>query len=186
MALLEPEAQLREWLHAGGVEEEADVERLIKARVPGASWVAAVLNSGLVDEPRFMEALARSLGIEFLDVHNDTPERNVLDALPSRLVFLHALLPISRKEGVLTIAHYSTRYLIGRVYDTSFAMSLKKVQNQILRFAVVLAIGIARKDIGESLRVHYHSTPLLPWFQPTKLSRSRVYAWSLSNFLSHF
>jgi general secretion pathway protein E/type IV pilus assembly protein PilB len=106
MPLQAPDIQLREWLHAGGLEAEEEVDRIVEAAGPGVSWITHVLNSGLVDEPRFIAAVAETLGMPYLDVQARNVERDVLEAIPSRLVFLHVLLPIRRENGVLTIATY--------------------------------------------------------------------------------
>jgi len=96
--------QLRKWLQAGGYENPEEIDRLARAIQPGRSWVGEVLASGLDNESAFFGEIARDLHWPHVDLDQVTFNREALGELPSRLVFLHVVLPISRENGQLTVA----------------------------------------------------------------------------------
>lgn len=96
--------QLRRWLEAGGCRDPEDLERLARAAQPGRSWVGEVLAHGLAKETAFFKEIARDMHWSFADLDTVAIDREALGALPSRLVFLHLMLPIGRTEGRLQVA----------------------------------------------------------------------------------
>src|SRR5436190_7173701 len=80
----------------------------------GGSWVSQVLDSGKVDEQRFLGAIGNFFRVPIVSVDAKKIERTTLSILPSRFVFQHHILPIETKENSVVLATYDLFNSIGR------------------------------------------------------------------------
>jgi type II secretory ATPase GspE/PulE/Tfp pilus assembly ATPase PilB-like protein len=80
----------------------------------GGSWVSQVLDSGKVDEQRFLGAIGNFFRVPIVSVDAKKIDRATLSILPSRFVFQHHILPIETKENSVVLATYDLFNSIGR------------------------------------------------------------------------
>jgi general secretion pathway protein E/type IV pilus assembly protein PilB len=80
----------------------------------GGSWVSQVLDSGKVDEQRFLGAIGKFFRVPIVSVDAKKIDRTTLSSLPSRFVFQHHILPIESKENSVVLATYDLFNSIGR------------------------------------------------------------------------
>src|SRR5437764_10371585 len=91
-------------------EEEAE----LATNLNGGSWVSQVLDSGKVEEQRFLSAIGNFFRVPIVSVDAKKIERTTLSILPSRFVFQHHILPIETKENSVVLATYDLFNSIGR------------------------------------------------------------------------
>src|SRR5437899_10639764 len=70
----------------------------------GGSWVSQVLDSGKVDEQRFLAAIGNFFRVPVTSIDANKIDRATLSVLPSRFVFQHHILPIEVKENSVVLA----------------------------------------------------------------------------------
>src|SRR5947199_5303600 len=87
-------------LIAGGVESPEEAAQLAQ-NLNGGSWVAQVLDSGKVDENRFLNAIGNFFRVPVIALDPKKIDRETLSILPSRFVFQHHILPIEAKENAI-------------------------------------------------------------------------------------
>src|SRR6267378_716026 len=80
----------------------------------GGSWVSQVLDSGKVDEQRFLAAIGNFFRVPVVSIEAKSIDRQTLSVLPSRLVFQHHILPITEKENAIVLATYDLFNSVGR------------------------------------------------------------------------
>src|SRR5437762_3001579 len=80
----------------------------------GGSWTAQVLDSGKVDEQRFLSVIGNFFRVPVISIDPKTIERETLSILPSRFVFQHHILPIEVKETSVVLATYDLFNSLGR------------------------------------------------------------------------
>jgi general secretion pathway protein E/type IV pilus assembly protein PilB len=80
----------------------------------GGSWVSQVLDSGKVDEQRFLGAIGNFFRVPIVSIDAKKIDRTTLSLLPSRFVFQHQILPIESKENSVVLATYDLFNSIGR------------------------------------------------------------------------
>ena len=80
----------------------------------GGSWVSQVLDSGKVDEQRFLGAIGNFFRVPVVSIDAKKIDRTTLSMLPSRFVFQHQILPIESKENSVVLATYDLFNSIGR------------------------------------------------------------------------
>src|SRR3954465_14793414 len=80
----------------------------------GGSWVSQVLDSGKVDEQRFLAAIGKFFRVPIVSIDAKKIDRTTLSILPSRFVFQHQILPIETKENSVVLATYDLFNSIGR------------------------------------------------------------------------
>src|SRR2546422_9447956 len=80
----------------------------------GGSWVSQVLDSGKVDEQRFLSAIGNFFRVPVTSIDAKKIDRATLSVLPSRFVFQHHILPIEVKENSVVLATYDLFNSIGR------------------------------------------------------------------------
>src|SRR6476659_1963971 len=100
-------------LLASGVPSRYEAVALA-ANLNGSSWTADVLNSGKVDETKFLHAIGEFFKVPVVSVDSKRIERATLGALPSRFVFQHHILPIEIKDSAVVLATYDLFNSIGR------------------------------------------------------------------------
>src|SRR5436853_2868226 len=80
----------------------------------GGSWVGQVLDSGKVDEQRFLGAIGNFFRVPVVSMEAKKIDRETLSILPSRFVFQHHILPIEAKVNSVVLATYDLFNSIGR------------------------------------------------------------------------
>jgi general secretion pathway protein E len=104
---------LVELLLASGVPSRDEALELSK-NLNGGSWTTQVLDSGKVDEQRFLEAIGNFFRVPVISIDAKKIERSTLSLLPSRFVFQHHILPIETREKTVVLATYDLFNSIGR------------------------------------------------------------------------
>src|SRR4030095_4282401 len=123
----------------------------------GGSWVSQVLDSGKVDEQRFLAGIGNFFRVPVTSIDAKTIDRGTLSALPSRFVFQHHILPIEVKENALVLATYDLFNSIGR--QLASQLSKKPVEwvlgprAQALR-AIKTLYGVGAETFYEILKTN--------------------------------
>src|SRR4029453_9491072 len=81
-----------------GVSSSQEAARLA-VNLNGGSWVGQVLDSGKVDEKRFLGAVGNFFRLQVFSFPPKKIDRATLSIFPSRFVFQHHILPIEVKEN---------------------------------------------------------------------------------------
>src|SRR6478735_4830985 len=100
-------------LLASGVPSRDEAVEL-SSNLNGGSWTTQVLDSGKVDEQRFLEAIGNFFQVPVMSIDAKTIERPTLSLLPSRFVFQHHILPIEQRDKTVVLATYDLFNSIGR------------------------------------------------------------------------
>jgi general secretion pathway protein E len=108
-----PSQSLINLLLESGVPSTEEAAELA-TNLNGGSWVSQVLDSGKVDEQRFLSAIGNFFRVPIVAVDAKKIERATLSILPSRFVFQHHILPIETKENSVVLATYDLFNSIGR------------------------------------------------------------------------
>src|SRR5467141_3658478 len=123
----------------------------------GGSWTAQVLDSGKVDENRFLGVIGNFFHVPFVSIDPKTIDRQTLSILPSRFVFQHHILPIEVKENSVVLATYDLFNSIGRQLASQL---LKKPaewvlvpRTQVLR-AMKTLYGVGAETFDEILKTN--------------------------------
>ncbi|HEY5036579.1 MAG TPA: GspE/PulE family protein, partial [Chthoniobacterales bacterium] len=123
----------------------------------GASWTAGVLDSGKVDEQRFLNEIGKFFGVPVVSVEAKRIERSTLGVLPSRFVFQHHILPIEVKENAVVLATYDLFNSTGRELATQLlskpAEWVLVPRAQILR-AMKTLYGVGAETFDEILKTN--------------------------------
>src|SRR5881392_327691 len=96
-----------------GVPSGEEAVQLV-SNLNGGSWVGQVLDSGKVDEQRFLGAIGNFFRVPVVSIDAKKIDRATLSILPSRFVFQHHILPIEVKENSVVLATYDLFNAIGR------------------------------------------------------------------------
>src|SRR6476660_5807148 len=115
-------------LIAGGVESREEAAQLAQ-NLNGGSWTTQVLDSGKVDEQRFLSAIGNFFRVPVVTLDAKTIDRQTLSILPSRFVFQHHILPIAEKDNSVVLATYDLFNSAGRQIVTQL---LKKQAEWVL------------------------------------------------------
>lgn len=86
----------------------------LASNLNGGSWTNQVLDSGKVDEQRFLEAIGNYFQVPVVSIDTKRIDRPTLSLLPSRFVFQHHILPIETKEKTVVLATYDLFNSVGR------------------------------------------------------------------------
>jgi general secretion pathway protein E len=100
-------------LLASGVPSREEAAEL-STNLNGGSWTTQVLDSGKVDEQRFLEAIGNYFRVPVISIDTKRIERSTLSLLPSRFVFQHHILPIETREKTVVLATYDLFNSVGR------------------------------------------------------------------------
>ena len=143
-------------LMASGVSSRDEAAELA-TNLNGGSWTSQVLDSGKVDENRFLGAIGKLFHVPFVSIDPKTIDRQTLSILPSRFVFQHHILPIEVKENSVVLATYDLFNSIGRQLASQL---LKKPaewvlvpRGQILRTMKTL-YGVGAETFDEILKTN--------------------------------
>src|SRR5207247_6813935 len=151
-----PSQSLINLLLESGVSSTEEAAELT-TNLNGGSWVSQVLDSGKVDEQRFLGAIGNFFRVRIVSVDEKQIERTTLSILPSRFVFQHHILPIETKENSVVLATYDLFNSIGRQLASQL---LKKPPEwvlvpraQLLR-AIKTLYGIGAETFDEILKTN--------------------------------
>src|SRR3954451_13443133 len=108
-----PSQSLINLLLESGVSSSEQAAELA-TNLNGGSWVSQVLDSGKVDEQRFLAAIGKFFRVPIVSIDAKKTDRPILSILPSRFVFQHQILPIETKENSVVLATYDLFNSIGR------------------------------------------------------------------------
>lgn len=143
-------------LLASGVPSHEEAAQLA-SHLNGGSWTAQVLDSGKVDENRFLNAIGNYFHVPVLSIDAKTIDRQTLSLLPSRFVFQHHILPIEVKENAVVLATYDLFNTVGRQLASQL---LKKPpewvlvpRGQVLR-AMKALYGVGAETFDEILKAN--------------------------------
>ena len=143
-------------LLASGVASHEEASQLA-SNLNGGSWTTQVLDSGKVDEHRFLGAIGDFFRVPVVSIDAKTIDRQTLSLLPSRFVFQHHILPIEVKENAVVLATYDLFNSVGRQLATQL---LKKPaewvlvpRGQILR-AMKTLYGVGAETFDEILKTN--------------------------------
>src|SRR5262245_4272108 len=143
-------------LLASGVPSREDAVAMT-ANLNGNSWTEEVLDSGKVDEQKFLEAIGEFFNVPVVSVDAKRIERVTLGILPSRFVFQPHILPIEIKENSVVLATYDLfnstgRQLASQLLDKSADWVLAP-RGQILR-AMKTLYGVGAETFDEILKTN--------------------------------
>jgi type II secretory ATPase GspE/PulE/Tfp pilus assembly ATPase PilB-like protein len=143
-------------LIAGGVESREEAAQLAQ-NLNGGSWTTQVLDSGKVNEQRFLSAIGNFFRVPVVALDAKTIDRQTLSILPSRFVFQHHILPIAEKDNSVVLATYDLFNSAGRQLVTQL---LKKPAEwvlvpraQLLR-AMKTLYGVGAETFDEILKTN--------------------------------
>src|ERR1700756_372015 len=108
-----PSQSLINLLLESGVPSTEEAAELA-TNLNGGSWVSQVLDSGKVDEQRFLGAIGNFFRVPIVSVDAKKIDRSTLSILPSRFVFQHHILPLEEKEKSVVLATYDLFNSVGR------------------------------------------------------------------------
>jgi len=108
-----PSQSLINLLLESGVSSNEEAAELA-TNLNGGSWVSQVLDSGKVDEQRFLSAIGNFFRVPIVSIDAKKIDRTTLSILPSRFVFQHQILPIETKENSVVLATYDLFNSVGR------------------------------------------------------------------------
>ncbi len=98
-----PSQSLINLLLESGVPSTEEAAQL-STNLNGGSWVSQILDSGKVDEQRFLAAIGNFFRVAVVSIDAKKIDRPTLSILPSRFVFQHHILPIEAKENSVVLA----------------------------------------------------------------------------------
>src|SRR5216110_740017 len=143
-------------LIAGGVESREEAAQLAQ-NLNGGSWTTQVLDSGKVDEQRFLAAIGNFFRVPVTSIEARSIDRATLSILPSRFVFQHHILPVEVKENSVLLGTYDLLHSLGRQLVTQL---LKKPAEwvlvpraQLLR-AMKTLYGVGAETFDEILKTN--------------------------------
>src|SRR5712675_2384026 len=151
-----PSQSLINLLLESGVSSAEEAAQLA-TNLNGGSWVNQVLDSGKVDEQRFLSAIGNFFRVPVVSIDAKKIERATLSVLPSRFVFQHHILPVEVKENSVVLATYDLFNSIGRQLASQL---LKKPvewvlvpRAQVLR-AMKTLYGVGAETFDEILKTN--------------------------------
>jgi general secretion pathway protein E len=87
-----------------GLLTSQQLSQLRQDRPEATRLDVAAVDSGLVSEEAALRALGDEVGIPFVDLEQQTIDFSLLRGFPLKLIHRHALFPIQRQNGTLTVA----------------------------------------------------------------------------------
>src|SRR3954463_12523823 len=151
-----PSQSLINLLLESGVSS-SDQAAELATNLNGGSWVNQVLDSGKVDEQRFLGAIGKFFRVPVVSIDAKKIDRTTLSILPSRFVFQHQILPIETKENSVVLATYDLFNSTGRQLASQL---LKKPPEWVLvpRAQVLRAMkslyGVGAETFDEILKTN--------------------------------
>jgi general secretion pathway protein E/type IV pilus assembly protein PilB len=87
-----------------GLLSPQQLSQLRQDRPEATRLDVAAVDSGLVSEEAALRALGEEVGIPFVDLEQQNIDLSLLRGFPLKLIHRHALFPIQRQNGTLTVA----------------------------------------------------------------------------------
>jgi general secretion pathway protein E/type IV pilus assembly protein PilB len=87
-----------------GLLSSQQLAQLRRDRPDATRLDVAAVDMGLVTEEEALRALGDEVGIPFVDLEQQEIDLSLLHGFPPKLIHRHALFPISRRNGTLTVA----------------------------------------------------------------------------------
>src|SRR5438045_9071666 len=151
-----PSQSLLNLLLESGVSSNEEAIQLA-TNLNGGSWVGQVLDSGKVDENRFLSAIGNFFRVPVVSIDAKKIDRETLSMLPSRFVFQHHILPIDVKESSVVLATYDLFNSIGRQLASQLLRQPAKwvlvPRAQVLR-AMKTLYGVGAETFDEILKTN--------------------------------
>src|SRR5216110_3097886 len=139
-----------------GVQSREEAAELA-LNLNGGSWVGQMLDSGKVDEQRFLGAIGNFFRVPVVSIDAKKIDRTTLSILPSRFVFQHHILPIEVKENSVVLATYDLFNSVGRQLAAQLlkqpAEWVLVPRGQILR-AMKTLYGVGAETFDEILKTN--------------------------------
>ena len=120
-----------------GLIDLPTAERARLAWRDGTPFEEAVLEADGLTEERLLPALAKTLGIGFVDLDEHPPDKALLAELPARLLTTYQLVPLERINGRVRIA-------TSRVFDRRGLDELRLASGCVLEPVLATGDGIRR------------------------------------------
>jgi general secretion pathway protein E/type IV pilus assembly protein PilB len=143
-------------LLASGVPTR-DEAALLAQNLDGGSWTTQVLDSGKVDEQRFLQAIGQFFDVPVVSLDAKKIERHTLAALPSRFVFQHHILPIEQRDDAVVLATYDLFNAVGRQLASQLVKKpiewVLVPRSQVLR-AMKTVYGVGAETFDEILKTN--------------------------------
>jgi type II secretory ATPase GspE/PulE/Tfp pilus assembly ATPase PilB-like protein len=142
-------------LVASGCEKIEDATALAETPNTGNSWTVDVLNSGKVDELKFVAQLGGLFKTPVESINLNRIDRACLSLLPSRFVFKHHILPLQSREDAVQLATYDVFNSVARALASQLVK--KKIEwvlvprSQLLR-AIKTLYGVGAETFDELLK----------------------------------
>src|SRR5436309_3179761 len=151
-----PSQSLINLLLQSGVSSQEEAAQLA-TNLNDGSWVSQVLDSGKVDEQRFLGAIGNFFRVPVVSMDAKKIDRVALSILPSRFVFQHHVLPIEVKENSVVLATYDLFNSIGRQLATQLLKQpvewVLVPRAQLLR-AMKTLYGVGAETFDEILKTN--------------------------------
>lgn len=143
-------------LLASGCENPEEATALASTANSGNSWAVDVLNSGKVDEQKFVAQLGQLFKTPVESISPERIDRAALGLLPSRFVFKHHILPLQAKNDGVRLATYDVFNAVARKLAAQLLVG-KKIdwvlvpRTQLLR-ALKTVYGVGAETFDEILK----------------------------------
>ncbi|HIE10416.1 MAG TPA: type II/IV secretion system protein [Kiritimatiellae bacterium] len=125
-------------LESCGLFDPAQVQRILRhQREKGIPLVEAVVELGLAGEEEFLRALGAATGMEYLRLSDLTIDQQVLEKLPTRVVFQFNVVPVAAGNGTLKVATHDP-------FAQGLAEALRLASGLRIRFVLCTAEEISK------------------------------------------
>ena len=125
-------------LESCGLFDAAQVQKVLRhQREKGISLTDAVVELGLAGEEEFLRALAAATGMEYLRLSDLTIDQQVLEKLPTRVVFQFNVVPVAAENGTLKVATHDP-------FAQGLAEALRLASGLRIRFVLCTAEEISK------------------------------------------
>ncbi|RKX31212.1 MAG: type II/IV secretion system protein [Verrucomicrobia bacterium] len=125
-------------LESCGLFDAAQVQNVLRhQREKGISLTDAVVELGLAGEEEFLRALAAATGMEYLRLSDLTIDQQVLEKLPTRVVFQFNVVPVAAENGTLKVATHDP-------FAQGLAEALRLASGLRIRFVLCTAEEISK------------------------------------------
>jgi general secretion pathway protein E/type IV pilus assembly protein PilB len=141
-------------LAEGGLIDLPTAERARSAWHSGTPLEEAVLQADGLTEERLLPALAEVMGLPFVDLDENPPDKALLAELPARLLTTYQLVPLSRENGRVRIA--TSRVFDRRGLDelrlaTGCALEPVIATGDAIRRALAMHLGVGAATVQSLL-----------------------------------
>ncbi len=156
---------LGEILVGKGVIGEAELEEALRSQQEHQERIgASLVRLGLITEEQALEALSEQLGIPYVELSELTPAPDLLEMMPSRLVFRNQVFPVDLVDGKLLVA--TADPLDIRLFDELRTLLEREVQPVIasrsdIRSAIATYYGVGADTVDTLMQENGKAVELL-------------------------